>query len=299
MAIPVPALVESELWTAVQEQLADNRQHHGPRPAGGRYLLSGLLVCGNCGYAYYGKAADPPTPPGPHRLYAYYRCRGHDACHCGEQRLCGNRSVRMDRLDEAVWRDVSSLLQEPERIAQEYERRRTQAPRDDGLAVLQATTDKLQRGLDRLIDAYQMGLLERAEFEPRVRRAREQLQTLHNQIAARTAEENHRQDLQLIVSQVETFRKMLEGSLEQADWPTRRQVITTLIKQIEIGVENVKIIYRIDSLPFAPAPERGVLQHCWRRAHATNNMAKQPAISEVVLSRVQLQTPPDENGGHK
>jgi site-specific DNA recombinase len=276
MAIPVPALVEPELWAAVQEQLADNRQHHGPRPAGGRYLLSGLLVCGNCGYAYYGRAADPPTPPGPHRLYAYYRCRSHDAWHRGEQRLCENRSVRMDRLDEAVWRDVRSLLQEPERIAQEYERRRTQAPRDDGLGLLQATTDKLQRGLDRLIDAYQRGLLERAEFEPRVRRAREQLQTIHNQIAARTAEENHRQDLHLIVSQVETFRKMLEGSLEQADWSTRRQVITTLIKQIEIGEENVKIIYRIDSLPFAPAPDRGVLQHCWRRATASAGPSPAP-----------------------
>ena len=81
-----------------------------------------------------------------------------------------------------------------------------------------------------MIDAYQTGLIGAGGVRTTVRRAREQLQTLHNQIATRTAEENHRQDLQLIVSQVETFRKMLEGSLEQADWPTRRQVITNVNK---------------------------------------------------------------------
>ena len=56
---------------------------------------------------------------------------------------------------------------------------------------------------------------------------------------------------------------MLEGSLEQADWSTKRQVIRTLVKQIEIGSEGVKVVYRVDRLPFAQAPERGVLPHCW------------------------------------
>jgi len=258
ISIPVPALVEPEHWAAVQEQLTQNRRHHGPRPQG-RYLLAGLLVCGTCGYSYYGK------PVGSRRVYAYYRCLGNDACHFGGQRVCENRSVRTDRLDQAVWRDVSSLLREPERIAREYERRLTQTPRDDGLPSLRAATQRLQRGLDRLIDAYQAGLLDRAEFEPRVRHAREHLQALHDQIAVLAAEQSRQQDLQLVVGQVDSFRKMLEGSLEQADWATQRQVITTLVKQIEIGVETVKIVYRIDSLPFAPAPEGGVLQHCWWR----------------------------------
>ena len=157
------------------------------------------------------------------------------------------------------------MLREPERIAQEYERRLVRAPQDDDLTAKQAAVRKIQQGLDRLIDVYQVGLLERAQFEPRVRCAREQRQTLHDQIVALQAEQSGREDLQLIIGQVETFGKRLEGSLEQADWSTRRQVITTLVKQIEIHEENVKIVYRIDSLPFAPAPEGGVLQHCWWR----------------------------------
>jgi site-specific DNA recombinase len=268
IAIPVPALVEPEVFATVQEQLAENRRHHRQRQCGSRYLLAGLLVCGSCGHTYYGKPVGSRTAPGQHRCYAYYRCLGSDACHFGGQRLCWNKQVRADRLEEAVWRDVCSLLREPERIAREYERRLTQAPRDNGLTSLNAAAYKVKRGMGRLIDAYQDGLLDRTEFEPRLRHAQERLHTLHDQIAALAAEQSRQQDLQLIVGQVETFAKCLEGSLERADWATKRQVITTLVKHIEIGVEAVKIVYRIDSFPFAQAPEGGVMQHCWWREAA-------------------------------
>jgi len=134
---------------------------------------------------------------------------------------------------------------------------------DDSAESLKALTQKVKRGMGRLIDAYQDGLIDRIQFEPRLAQAQERLQKLNDQIATLVAQQSHQHDLQLVISQVETFAKMVEGSLEQADWSTKRQVIRTLVKQIEIGSEGVKVVYRIDSLPFVQAPERGVLQHCW------------------------------------
>jgi site-specific DNA recombinase len=55
--------------------------------------------------------------------YAYDRCTGSDAYRFGGQRLCGNKPVRTDVLDAAVWEDVCHLLSEPERVRAEYERR--------------------------------------------------------------------------------------------------------------------------------------------------------------------------------
>ena len=279
ICIPVPALVEPELFDAVGEQLQDNRRRQRQRRSGPRHLLSGLLVCGTCGHAYCGRAAAARH----RRTYAYYRCIGNDGYRFGGQRLCHNRPVRIDQLDEAVWRDVCSLLGEPERIAREYERRLTQAPRDPGLDSLHAATQKVQRGLSRLIDAYQEGLLQQAEFEPRLRQSRQRLQTLNDQIAAFAAEQSRWQDLQQVVGQVDSFAKSLEGSLEQADRPTQRQVITTLVKQIEIGEQAIKIVYRIDSLPFASAPERGILQHCsWRASTAPGGRTHPRCLSSVA-----------------
>jgi len=264
ISIPVPGIVEPELFDAVQEQLADNRLRQRQRLQGARYLLAGLLVCGTCGHAYCGIRGRRRAGRGRERLYAYsyYRCIGNDAEHCGGQRLCWNRSVRTDRLEEAVWRDVCSLLREPQRLAREYERRLAQPDRDQSIDSLKALTQKLKRGIGRLIDAYENGLIDRTEFESRLNPARQRQQQLQEQIAAVTAEQSRRQDLQLVVGRIETFARQLEGSLDQADWSTKQQVIRMLVKQIEIGEQSVKVVYKVDSLPFAQAPERGVLQHC-------------------------------------
>jgi site-specific DNA recombinase len=263
IAIAVPALVEPDLFATVQEQLQENRLRQRERRRGARYLLQGLLVCGTCGHAYYGKPVSLKAGKGKKRSYAYYRCIGSDAYRFGGQRLCWNQQVRTDLLEQVVWQDVCSLLQEPQRIAREQERRLTKNSDDSSLEQLRTLTQKVKRGMGRLIDAYQDGLIDRTQFEPRLHQAQDRLQSLNGQIATLATEQSRLQDLHLVVTQVETFAKMLEGSLEQADWSTKRQVIRTLVKQIEIGPEGVKVVYRIDSLPFVQAPERGVLPHCW------------------------------------
>jgi site-specific DNA recombinase len=50
--VPVPAILESALYEAVQEQLTENCRRARQGQRGVRYLLQGLLVCKVCGYAY-------------------------------------------------------------------------------------------------------------------------------------------------------------------------------------------------------------------------------------------------------
>ena len=103
MSIPVPALVDEALFETVAEQLQENQQRARIGQRGARYLLQGLLVCACCGYAYYGKAISSPSARKNHpRNYAYYRCIGSDAYRFGGVRLCFNKQVRTDLVDEAV-----------------------------------------------------------------------------------------------------------------------------------------------------------------------------------------------------
>ena len=62
ISIPVPALIERELFERVQEQLADNRCRMRERLAGGRYLLQGLLVCRQMRICLLRPAAQPGLP---------------------------------------------------------------------------------------------------------------------------------------------------------------------------------------------------------------------------------------------
>ncbi len=103
--IDVPALVDEAVFDAVAEQLAENRRRARQR-RGAPYLLQGLLVCKHCGYALYGKPVSPAAAKGKKRRYTYYRCIGTDGYRFGGQKVCDNKQLRTDVLEEAVWKDA-------------------------------------------------------------------------------------------------------------------------------------------------------------------------------------------------
>ena len=265
ISIEVPAIVPAALFDEVQDQLDQNRRHLRQSRRGARYLLQGLLVCQACGYAYCGRTAVRHRRSGKPWTSEYYRCLGSDAFRFGGHRTCPNRAVRTDKLDQAVWKDVCLLLKEPDRITHEHHRRLTRTSQDTRVDQIRALTQKTERGMSRLIDAYQDGLIERTQFEPRLRQTQERLSQLNQQLAELLQEQSRQEDLRLVVSHVEAFAGMVEDGLEQADWATQRQIIRTLVKQIEIGVEAVKLVYRVDRLPFVRPPEKGVWQDCHSR----------------------------------
>ncbi|MCP4205498.1 MAG: hypothetical protein GY767_00420 [Shimia sp.] len=218
MPIPVPPLVEAALFEAVEAQLAENRRRARTRARGAKYLLQGLLVCRCCGYSYYGKAISPAARKGNPRVYAYYRCIGSDAHRFGGQRLCDNKQVRTDRLEQAVWHEVCQLLEDPQRLADEYQRRldALQATPDDAdTALVEKQINKLRQGITRLIDGYAEGYLEKAEAEPRIRRFKERLQTLEAQAAQQADQAQQQHDLQLIIGRLEEFSAKVKDGLER------------------------------------------------------------------------------------
>jgi site-specific DNA recombinase len=64
LRIPVPALVEPELFAAVQEQLQEHQRHARQAPRGARSLLQGWVQGQQCGYAYDGKRLSPSARKG-------------------------------------------------------------------------------------------------------------------------------------------------------------------------------------------------------------------------------------------
>lgn len=101
-------------------QTPEDQQRARIQQRGACYLLQGLIVCACRGYANSGKPISPSARKGHERSYAYYRCIGSDAYRFGGLRWCWNKQLRTDLIDEAVWKEVCRLLEEPERLAQEW-----------------------------------------------------------------------------------------------------------------------------------------------------------------------------------
>jgi hypothetical protein len=132
----------------------------------------------------------------------------------------------------------------------------------------QESTPEPRRGIARLIDAYEQQLVDKSEFEPRIRAARQQLQQLEQQLKQQVDQQARQKEIKLVIDSLQTFSQKVAASLEQADWQTRREIITTLVKRVELEKERVKIVYRVDLSHFDQGPERGHLEHCTARVGA-------------------------------
>lgn len=267
--IPVPALIDEALFEAVQQQLQENRQRARQSQRGAKYLLQGLLVCQQCGYAYYGKPVSNKSAKGHVRNYAYYRCIGTDAYRFGGERICKNLQVRTDLLEIAVWQQVQTLLENPQRLEQEYTRRVQDPKQGQKLISLDNQLTKLQRGMGRLIDSYAEGFIEKSEFEPRIQQMRARITASETQIAQATAEMTRQQELRLIINRLEDFATQVKAGLEQLDWQQQREIIRTLVKRVEIDQDQVNVVFRVEPLSPFPNPDKDCLQHCTGRDLAT------------------------------
>ena len=266
-SIPVPALVDGELFEAVQTQLQENRRRLRSRQRPTTRLLQGLLVCGCCGYSYCGMKTGESTA----YEYSYYRCVGNNHARSrGDERLCWNKPIRSDELEPVVWEQVCRLLQDPRRVTNEYQRRLDvvqSPPATADVALLEQQIAKVRSGIARLIDGYAEGYLEKSETEPRIRRFKERLQALQAQAEQARTLARQEADLQLVIGRLEAFSARVSTGLEALDWTGRRELIRTLVKRVEIGMESVRVVFRIGDNSSPPTSGSSLHRRC-PRGHA-------------------------------
>jgi site-specific DNA recombinase len=257
--IAVPALVSVELFAAVAKTLEENRRRYREQKKGAEFLLSGLLVCDRCGSAFCGRRHRSKA----HSEYVYYRCLGADGYRHGGAKICANPSVN-GGLDDLVWSDLCALLQEPQRLQREFERRLQRPPQDDmELTRLHESITQSKRRMARLLDAYEAGWVEKPEFERRMASAQQRLARQEEVLAHHQQAAQEYDQLRLVVGEFEAFAQQMTAGLEQADFATQRKLLRLLVNRIEINEKEVRIVYKVPIRPFAKSPSSGgFLQDC-------------------------------------
>jgi hypothetical protein len=135
-------------------------------------------------------------------------------------------TVRGDRLEQMVWEQVRPLLEDPSRVADEYRRRISQAKGEadppEQVARLDRQITKIQRGIDRLIDCYAGGYIEKAEFEPRIAGLKLRRSQLEEQKRAAIKAANSERELSLVVSRCLQRAPIWLSRRLSSRWPNRR-----------------------------------------------------------------------------
>jgi site-specific DNA recombinase len=262
IVISVPAIISVSLFEQVRMTMQENQKRQRERRIGAKHLLSGLTICGQCGSAYCGHHQRGQNE------YYYYRCVGADKYRREDQAICDNGVVNGNRLEEFVWQDVCKLLQDPKRLRTELERRRNQnVNSESNLNELVRRVGQVRSRIDRLIDAYESGLLEKAEFESRIVTLRREHDRESFALSSLRGQLNESDDTATAESVLEQLRTQVGAGLETASEELKRDVIKLLIKRIEIHREEIRIVYKVPQNPFDRRPEiRGFLPHCLLRA---------------------------------
>jgi site-specific DNA recombinase len=277
LEIPVPALVTEDTWARVQRRLADNKRfaaRHSKVPS----LLQGLTACSSCGYAYY---RGHTTTTAGNKIY-YYRCLGSDNYRYQHGRVCDNKPVRTDYLDNLVWDHVTGLLADPRLIRAEIDRRldqlRTADPTTAAQRRLEQALAKTTASVNRLIKAYQEELISLDELRERTPELRSRETSLRGQLDTLADQLVDRQAYLKLATGLEDFLARLRGNAATATVPEQQRVLRLLIKDVLIGPERILIRHSIPTASSATTPTTTV---------ADSDTDEEPAPSSPLRWRSQ------------
>jgi site-specific DNA recombinase len=248
--IPVPALIAEETFALAAERLQANKGHALRRTITPS-IVQGLVSCRNCGYSLYRASGGQAGK----RKYCYYRCLGCDVWRRSGGAVCDSKPVRQDLLDELVWREIVKLLENPQLIEDELERRLAAAhsasPGKRREEVLQRGLARTQKSMERLMTAYQEDLLSLDELRHRIPELRKREQTVRAELNAIQSQLADRAGYLRLAETVTSFLARLREAAKTLDVPERQRIVRLLVKEILVADDTIVIRH---SIPVARSP---------------------------------------------
>ncbi len=284
--VPVPALVSEEIFALAQEQLEKNKRH-SPRRTVEPTLLQGMLVCEQCGYALYRSS----TRTSKHMLH-YYRCLGSDGYRRLRGPVCTNRPIRQDYLDQFVWSEIIRLLEDPELVQAEIDRRRAAARNADPLRKrqeeLRREQVRIEKNSERLVTAYQEGLVTLAQLRQRMPALQKQAQAVGSELQSlEMAAVDQAKYLQLAES-LGGFRTKLRVRAETLDVAVRQQILRLVVKEVLVGTDTITLRHSIP-IPSgsngSPGPPSDVTGSRPNPGYLLRSGSHHPALRNSLLPR--------------
>ncbi len=241
--IPVPQIV-SEQSFAFAEQFLERNKQMANRRTKELTLLQNIMVCEKCGYSVYRTS----TKTSKRKIY-YYRCIGSDNYRFANGRICSSKPIRQDYLDQAVWNEVVILLENPQLIQKEIERRIELASNTEATKKSKSALNKeiirMQNGIDKLLDAYQENLITLSELRKRIPELRKREKVKQKELDSLEMQVADRNRFMKVSHNIEFFMTQLKKTSKNIAIEQKRNILRMIVKEIIIGENEIKIIHSI------------------------------------------------------
>jgi site-specific DNA recombinase len=260
--ISVPPIIDLATFHAAVGRARENVAFSPRNLQEGGYLLRKLVRCGRCGSSCSALTSKQSYGGKVHSSH-YYSCLRTTSGFLKQER-CAQRRVRADVLDELVWEEAISRLQDPALILEAYQDTKTRtdsssleapAERDERL---QGQIKLANKELSRLLDAYQCGALELPELQKRRQLVNSKLDTLNREqellrkIAAQQKKETD------IKASLEEFAVLVSSSLKRISFENKQKLLRMVLDKVVVNDWRIDVHYNIPLPRPTPTPEQKV-----------------------------------------
>lgn len=236
--INTPAIISESDFELAQEQIIKNKEH-ASRNTKEPSLLQGLVICGECGYPCYKRFRRYKEV---HR--GHYYCRSQT-----DKRLkkCKNALIPQPELDDLVYNEVIKLLQNPSLIQEELTRRAKEVSNAEDVErqaiILKKEVAKLSEARDRLLDAYQSGVVDIKELKIRNQGLDERRNAFEKELRAleaRKLNQENRDDIDIFFKRILARMKVSADDLPLKE---KQKLVRLLVEQVIVDRKNIKIVH--------------------------------------------------------
>jgi site-specific DNA recombinase len=255
-------------------------------------LLQGLLVCGQCGYGLYRTSTKTSK-----RQILYYRCLGSDRYRHLRGPVCQCRPIRQDYLDELVWQEVMRLLNEPELVRAEIDRRIQENLSSDPVQQrklrLERESKRIASQLDKLLDAYQEDLIGLTDLRTRVPELRRKQTAIEKELEGVALQALEKSRLTQLNASMENFLAALRQSAESLEVIERQKIVRLVIKQVIVKDDTLTIQHSIPVSRSNESQPRASYLLCTRSIRSTLGypLSRVPRLFRITHYALRVGTP--------
>ncbi|WP_068791961.1 recombinase family protein [Brevibacillus laterosporus] len=235
--VQCPAIIRKETYEHAQ-QLMDESRRRWAKESNHRYLLSGLVRCGNCENTMTGRKSSNWGKP----ILEYTDVKNFSgAKHFG----CG-RKIKAKELENEVWRTIRTWLNQPNEIAAASEI----AQLDQNSSLEEAEISRLEKeivkaksGRKRLLMLFSQGLdISQEEIQQSIRELKEREAELTKELTALTASVLHQERNRYSKSQLlEAVEYYLNQGREKLTFEEKQKMIRHIVREVRVFEDSVEI----------------------------------------------------------
>jgi len=239
--IKTPKIISKETFNLALEQLKKNR-NFSDRNKRREYLFTGLFECGICG-GKYGASYDA------FRKHAIESHRKRYFCNNSRiytrQEKCKTPSITESRLEEPIWNKLVQTLSNPQLAFDQLEKIQKKRLKESGveekMKELDILIEKKRSGIDKLLDLYINGGLDKVSYETRARKLEEELKRYKNELERYKYQFVSEKEKGLRVNSIKNMYEQFKDNLENIGYNDKRELLRMLISRAVIKGKEIDI----------------------------------------------------------